>query len=109
MERALALGGLHRVAEQPTLADGLAGNIEQGAITYPLVAGRVREVVLVTEPEIRQAMRLAAHHEHLMLEGSAAVALAAAAKLGDRGRRTAVVLTGRNVALPLFLAVMAET
>jgi threonine dehydratase len=107
MERALAAGGLHRIAEQPTLADGLAGNIEANAITYPLVAGRVKEVVLVTEAEIRQAMRLAAYHEHVMLEASAAVALAASTKLGDRGRRTAVVLTGRNVALPLFLDVMA--
>ncbi|MDB5100763.1 MAG: Pyridoxal-5-phosphate-dependent protein beta subunit [Cyanobacteria bacterium RYN_339] len=109
MERALAHGGLHRIQEQPTLADGLAGNIEAGAITFPLLAGRVQEVVLVTEREIRQAMRAAAYHEHLMLEGSAAVALAAATKLGDTGQRTAVVLTGRNVALPLFLEVMASS
>jgi threonine dehydratase len=109
MERALALGGIQRVQEQPTLADGLAGNIEAGAITYPLVAGRVREIVLVSEAEIRRAMVLAAYHEHLMLEGSAAVALAAAARLGDRGKPTAVVLTGRNVALPRFLEVMAQS
>jgi len=107
MAQALARGGIGPVAEGPTLADGLAGNIEAGSISYPLAAAHAAGVVLVDEPAIRAAMRGAAEHEQLILEGSAAVAPAGLAQLDVAGKRVAVVLTGRNVALPVFLGAIA--
>lgn len=107
MRAALDAGGLVAIAEAPTLADGLAGNVEPGAITYPLIARHVDALVTVPEADIRDAMRGAAAHEHLILEGSAAVAIAALARLPVAGRRVAVVATGRNVTLETFLAAIA--
>lgn len=103
MRAALDAGGLVAVAEAPTLADGLAGNVEAGAITYPLIARWVDGLVTVPEAAIRAAMRGAAAHDHLILEGSAAVALAALDHLPIAGERVAVVVTGRNVTLETFL------
>jgi threonine dehydratase len=83
----------------PTLADGVAGNIERGSITLTMARRLVDEVVLVDEEQIAAAMRWAIEEQHLLLEASAvlgiAVLLNRIAKLEER--RVAVVCTGRNV------------
>jgi threonine dehydratase len=43
---------------QPTLADGTAGGIEKGTVTFPLCRDLVDEFALVEEAEIAAAMRL---------------------------------------------------
>jgi threonine dehydratase len=86
----------------PTLADGVAGNIERTSITWELCRQLVDEIVLVEEDEIAEAMRWAMDVPHLLLEGSAVLGIAA---LRTRrvesleGRRVAVVATGRGVGL----------
>jgi threonine dehydratase len=91
------------IAESPTLADGLAGNVEPGSITYPLIARHVDDVVDVPEDGLRAAMRDMAAMDHLILEGSAAVAVAALDALDVSGLRVAVVASGRNITLDAFL------
>jgi threonine dehydratase len=83
---------------QPSLADGLAGNIEDNSITFDLLQQHVRDIALVEEPEIAAAMRWLVEHEHVLVEGSAAVGVAAL--LGGLIRPdgpVVAVLTGRNV------------
>ena len=83
----------------PTLADGVAGNIERDSLTWRMCRQLVDEVVLVDEDELADAMRWAIAVPHLLLEGSAALGMAAlrARRGGVEGRRVAVVATGRNV------------
>jgi threonine dehydratase len=83
----------------PTLADGVAGNIERTSITWRLCRQLVDEVVLVEEEEIADAMRWALEVPHILLEGSAVLGIAAlrAGRLDVAERHVAVVLTGRNV------------
>jgi threonine dehydratase len=83
----------------PTLADGVAGNIERGSITWKMARQLVDEVVVVNEEQVGDAMRWLADAHHLIAEGSAALGVAAMrARLANLvGRRVAVVLTGRNV------------
>jgi threonine dehydratase len=84
----------------PTLADGVAGNIERGSITWSLCRRLVDEMVVVDEEEIANAMRWAIDEQHLVLEGSAVLGIAALRgrkASGLRGSRVAVVATGRNV------------
>ncbi|MDP9468603.1 MAG: pyridoxal-phosphate dependent enzyme, partial [Chloroflexota bacterium] len=83
----------------PTLADGVAGNIERDSITWKMCRQLVDELVLVDEEQIADAMRWAMEVHHLVVEGSGALGIAALrARLGGlAGRRAAVVLTGRNV------------
>jgi threonine dehydratase len=93
----------------PTLADGVAGNIERDSITWKMCRQLVDEVVLVGEEQIADAMRWAAEVHHLVIEGSGALGIAALrARLGGlAGRRVAVVLTGRNVDAATLKAVLA--
>jgi threonine dehydratase len=93
---------------EPTLSDGTAGGVEADSITFDLCRALVDDWVLVSEQEIATAMRdfIAEHHQ--LIEGAAAVALAALArKAGDlRGQRVAVILCGANVSLETLRKVL---
>jgi threonine dehydratase/serine racemase len=84
-----------------TVADGLRASLGEQA--WPVLRDRVEDVVVVSEDEILAALRLAWERAKLLIEPSAAVALAAV--LGARFRaldgmaRVGVVLTGGNVDL----------
>jgi threonine dehydratase len=83
----------------PTLADGVAGNIERESITWKMCRQLVDEVVLVDEDEIADAVRWALEVPHLLVEPSGVLGIAALRTLrgGLAGRRVGVVLTGRNM------------
>jgi len=110
MALSVRAGHIVEHVSEPTLSDGTAGGVEQGAITFELCRALVDEWVDVTEDEIAKAMRdfIAEHHQ--LIEGSAAVALAALAqRAGElRGQRVAVVLCGGNVSIDTLRAVLAR-
>ena len=93
----------------PTLADGVAGNIERDSITWKMCRQLVDEVVVVDEEQIADAMGWAIDAHHLVVEGSGALGIAALrARLGGlAGRRVAVILTGRNVDAQVLRSVLA--
>jgi threonine dehydratase len=82
------------VVEQPTLADGLAGAVEAGSITWELVRRVADDVLLVSEHEIREALFTIHRETGMLVEPSAAVAVAAC--LRGRGRTRVAVLSGGN-------------
>ncbi|HEV3328717.1 MAG TPA: pyridoxal-phosphate dependent enzyme [Acidimicrobiales bacterium] len=87
-----------------TIADGLAGAIEEGSVTIDVIRELAIPVETLEEPQIRAAVRTAAVDHGLVLEGSAAIALAAA-ELGmvpfDEGP-VAMIATGRNITSSLL-------
>jgi threonine dehydratase/serine racemase len=99
--RSKAAGALLPQTGPRTIADGLLTSL--GELTWPLVRDRVERVVTVSEDEIVRAMRLAWERAKLLIEPSAAVALAAALspELGPHTglARVGVVLSGGNVNL----------
>jgi threonine dehydratase len=94
----------------PTLADGVAGNIDRDSITWKMCRQLVDDVVLVDEEQIADAMAWALAVHQLVVEGSAALPIAAlrAGLGGLTGRRATVVLTGRNVDVATVQAVLAR-
>jgi len=101
MIRSLEAGKILDLPSLATLSDGTAGGVEADAITFELCRMLVDECITVSEAEIREALRdfVAAHHQ--LIEGSAAMAVAAYLSARDRwkGKRVVVVLCGGNVAL----------
>ncbi len=98
-----------KVVETPiaeTVADGLAGRFVTET-TLRLVEEFVDDVLLVSEESIHAAIRLILETEHLLIEGSAAVGLAALLenKIKVPGK-TAVVLTGRNIDFSLLKSLL---
>jgi threonine dehydratase len=85
------------VVELPSLADGLSGAVEDGSVTVPLVRQYASNFILVSESEIRKAIRYAWDEYHECIEGSAAVALAAILSGKVAARPALLVLTGGNI------------
>jgi threonine dehydratase len=90
------------VIEQASLADGLAGSVEEGSITIPLVRRVAREIVLVSEPAIRDAIGYAWRVLGHKIEGSAAVGLAGIMAGKITQRPALVVISGRNIQPEIF-------
>jgi len=89
-------GDTSGVVELPSLADGLAGPVEEGAVTIPLVKNYVDDILLVSEAEIRQAIAFAWRQYHERIEGSAAVSLAAILA-GKIDSQAVLILSGGNI------------
>ena len=105
LEQSLKAGEIIEVDATDTLSDGTAGGVEPGSITLPLCQALLTDTVLVSEAEIKAAMREIASSERWIIEGAAAVAVAGMLKLAERyrGKRVAVILCGRNIVLDAFL------
>jgi threonine dehydratase len=93
----------------PTLADGVAGNIERDSITWKLCRQLVDEVVVIEEEAIADAMRWSLEVPHLLLEGSAVLGIAAVrtGAFDATGHCVAVVTTGRNIGIEALRRVLA--
>jgi threonine dehydratase len=81
-----------------TLADAVAGGIDDDTLTLPLAQAVVDDVVTCTEAEILAALRHLAQDESLLVEGAAALAMAAFVKQAAdlRGKTNVVLLCGGN-------------
>jgi len=106
--RSLSSGIRQSVVAPATIADGLRGSI--GVLNFALLQRYVDDVVTVGEREIVNAMRIVLQDLKLLIEPSAAVAVAAvlAGKLGTSGQRVGIVLSGGNVDLELCPFLRAE-
>jgi threonine dehydratase len=110
MSAAVAAGGIVPIKVEPTLADGLAGNLEVGTVTVDIALQNQVEILTVSEADIRSAMAYSAHKMGLVLEGAGAVSVAAV-RAGllvpdEDGRETVVILSGRNIAPTLLEEVL---
>jgi threonine dehydratase len=97
----LKAGRMLTVPDLPSVADGIAGNIDLRTITFPIIQKYVDDVVLVSEDEIKAAIHDLLDREKLLAEGSAAAAYAAAVtgKVHMDGPVVALI-TGGNIDVP---------
>jgi threonine dehydratase len=92
-------GRILDVPEKPTLSESTAGGLEPGSVTLDVCARVIDRSVLVSEDGILHAMRKVRTLKGWMIEGAAAVAVAAFLREVHRyrGKRVAVVICGANV------------
>lgn len=94
---------------KPTLAEGLAVNMELDTITFPILQKLVDEQWLVTEREIERAMAWMFHEHQMVIEGAAAATIAAVQKRSfPPNSKVAVILTGQNVSHEKWLKAVRE-
>ncbi len=96
----------------PTVADGLAGNLEPGSITVALLRDAGVEMVAVTDQQIAGAVRLLVREHGIVAEGAGAAAIAALhagliAEQDEEGHTVAIV-SGRNIALSTLASILAS-
>jgi threonine dehydratase len=106
--RSLAAGERVRIPVPRTIADGQQIPIP-GELTFPVIQERVEAVVVATDPQIVEAMRLLFERVKTVAEPSGACALAAllAGRIEVGGLRVGVVISGGNVSAARFADLMA--
>lgn len=85
-----------------TIADGLLTTLSER--TLEIIKAHVADILLVSEDEIKAALRLVYERMKIIIEPSCAVPLAAVLKNADlfKGKKVGIILTGGNVDLSKF-------
>ena len=85
-----------------TIADGLMTTLSDR--TLEIIKAHVVDIILVSEDEIKAALRLVYERMKIIIEPSCAVPLAAVLKNADlfKGKKVGIILTGGNVDLSKF-------
>ncbi|GII23486.1 threo-3-hydroxy-L-aspartate ammonia-lyase [Planosporangium mesophilum] len=107
-KRSLEAGHRVRIPVARTIADGQAADIP-GELTFSVNQRLVDDIVLVSDDEIRAAMKLAFERLKMVVEPSGATALAAvlAGRVNPRPARIGVVISGGNVDTRRFAELVA--
>ncbi|MEU0462510.1 pyridoxal-phosphate dependent enzyme [Amycolatopsis sp. NPDC006131] len=98
--QSLQRGERVRIPVARTIADGLAADTP-GELTFSVNQRLVDDIVLVSDDEIREAMRFAFERLKIVLEPSGATSLAGLLKGGFTGR-VGVILSGGNIGVERF-------
>ncbi len=82
-----------------TIAEGIAGGIEEGSITFAITQKNVDKIELVKEESISKAVYLLCTREQQKVEGSGAAGIALLLEKPDafKGLTVAVVISGGNI------------
>ena len=97
MSRSVAAGHVVEIASEPTLADGLAGQIDEAALAIGQAA--LDEIVTLTEAEIAAAIAWLVRHEGVTAEGAGAVAVGAVlhGRLSSLRTPAVAIVSGGNI------------
>jgi threonine dehydratase len=108
-KRSLARGQRVSIAVPQTIADGQR-TTSPGELTFAVAQRLVRDILVVEDDELRDAMRFAFERLKLVLEPSGAAALAAllAEKVALGQRRAGVILSGGNADPALYAEIIAK-
>jgi len=97
--RSIKAGEILPSVHPKTIADGLLTSL--GALTFPIIRQRVEQIVTVSEPGIIDSMKFIWERAKIVIEPSAAVAVAVLweRKIDLTGLKVGVMLSGGNVDL----------
>lgn len=109
MARSLEAGRVVEIPNTPTLADGLAGQIDDEALAIGRAA--LDEMVTLSEAEVADAIAFLAEEEGMVVEGSGAVGVGALLHRRVRSLPTPAVVTvsGANIDPARHAAVLRES
>lgn len=95
------------VKELPSLADGLAGPVQEGSLTIPIIQRYCEKILLVSENEIALAIAYAWENYAEKIEGAAAVVLAALLYQPTLKRPAVAIVSGGNIQPEIHQGIVA--
>lgn len=92
-------GKIVNTESKDTLSDGSAGGIEEGSITFNMCKELIDDFCLVSEEEIALQIKNTLNIDKMIIEGSAAVAIASAIKMKSHieNKNVAIIICGGNI------------
>jgi len=110
MFESIKAGKIIEVEFKPTISDGTAGGIENRAITFDICKNYVDDYILVSEEEIKNAMKLILERHSLLIEGAAALSVASFIKAKDRfeNKNVVLIISGARVSLDILREIVCK-
>jgi threonine dehydratase len=110
MSASIKTGKIIEMVSKPTIADGTAGGIEPGSVTFDICRETVDDYILVGENEIRAAIRHIVEKHQMLIEGAAALSVACLLKKKDRfeGKHTVLIISGKKITVELLKEILNE-
>jgi len=108
MYESVKAGRIVDIKSLPTLSDATAGGIESGAITFDICRENVDHFMLISEQEIAASIKLILAHHFMLIEGGAALPVAALLKSKKRyeGKTVILIITGKKITLEQLKAII---
>jgi len=101
-------GSIVHIDTPKTIADG-AQTQHLGSLTFPIIQRDVDDILTVSDAELVDAMRFFASRMKIVVEPTGCLGFAAARKMKEalRGKRVGVLISGGNVDIERFAALLA--
>ncbi len=101
MHASIQAGKILELESKPTLADGTAGGLEPNAVTFDICKKFVDDFILVSESDIKNAIIFCIERHQLLIEGAAALSIAAFMKDRKRfaGKNVVLIISGKKISL----------
>ena len=101
MYASIRAGKILELESKHTLADGTAGGLEPDTVTFDICRNFVDDFILVSESEIRKAIIFSIEKHQILIEGAAALPIAAFIKGNKRfaGKNVALIISGKKINL----------
>lgn len=92
---------------ETTIAEGLAVNMEHDTITFPILRKHLDQMILVSEDEIKDALKWALTEHQMVFEPSGAATIAGLRKLSLESFKNVVgIITGQNISMSRLLNIL---
>lgn len=101
MHESVKAGRIVEMESKSTIADGTAGGIESDSLTFECCRQYVDDFVLVSEDEIKDAILLMLEKHSILVEGAAALSIAAFIKIRKRyeNRNVILIISGKRISV----------
>ncbi|MCG3227368.1 MAG: pyridoxal-phosphate dependent enzyme, partial [Candidatus Heimdallarchaeota archaeon] len=108
MYESIKAGKILDLPSKPTISDGTAGGIEENSITFNLCKAYVDDYVLVSENEIKEAIRLVIGKHQMLVEGAGALSIASFLKQEEKHKNQNIVLviSGSKISMDVLKEIL---
>lgn len=110
MYESIKAGEIIEMESKPTVADGTAGGIEPGSLTFDICREAVDDYILVSESDIKTAIRHMIEQHQMLIEGAAALSVACLLKDKTRfkNKQTVLIISGKKITSQLLKEILNE-
>ncbi|NWF10338.1 threo-3-hydroxy-L-aspartate ammonia-lyase [Pseudomonas salomonii] len=108
-QRSFQTGSIVHIDTPATIADG-AQTQHLGDYTFPIIRDKVSDILTVSDAQLVAAMKFFMQRMKMVVEPTGCLGLAALRQLGERfkGRRVGIIVTGGNVDIARYAALLSE-
>lgn len=110
MYESIKAGKIIEKESKPTISDGSAGGIEKAAITFDICKNYVDDFIIVTEDEIREAIKLFLEKQYMLIEGAGALSVASFIQAQEKfvDKNVVLIISGAKISLDTLKKVLCN-